>query len=501
MWTRDSLHALIEEKLRDYRLIVVSNREPYIHRYSGGQIDCERPASGMAAALDPVMRTCGGTWIAHGGGDADQVMVDDHDRLAVPPDNPQYTLRRVWLSKQQEEGYYYGFSNSCVWPLCHIVYNRPVFDAGDWERYREVNQLFRDAILEEAGDAPTFVFIQDYHFALLPRMLRESNRNLIVAQFWHIPWPNHEIFRTLPWAEEMLDGLLGNDLLGFHLRYDCQNFLETVDRLIETKVDQAGFEVTRAGKNTLIRPFPISIDFEEHDATARGSEVESEMERWRKRLRLRPEHSIGIGIDRVDYTKGIPERLRAVDALLTRCPEYRDRLVFVQVGVPSRTHIPVYKELNEEIGALVDEINWKWAGRSWSPIVFLRNQYSATQMMGLHRLASFCMVNSLHDGMNLVAKEFVASRFDEDSVLILSRFAGAARELTDALLVNPFSVEENAEAIRQALEMPAEERTRRMHRMRDVIASNNVYRWAGKFLSALLRFEFAEAQSTGAVFG
>lgn len=502
MWTKDSLHGLIEDKLRGYRLIVVSNREPYLHRYSGGQVEVERPASGMAAALDPIMQACGGTWIAHGSGDADRSAVDEQNRVSVPPDNPQYTLRRVWLTKQQEQGYYYGLANSCLWPLCHVVYTRPVFEARDWERYREVNELFCQAVLDEAGDAPTFVFIQDYHFALLPRMLRESNRgNLIVAQFWHIPWPNHEIFRTFPWAEELLDGLLGNDLLGFHLRYDCQNFLDAVDRLLETKVDQVGFEVTRGGKNTLIRPFPISIDFERHEALAREATVDTEMKRWQKRLRLPREPLVGIGIDRADYTKGIPERLRAVDTLLSRCPEYKERLIFVQIGVPSRVHIRQYKKLNDEIEQLVDEINWKWATGSWAPIVYLAKQYSGPQMMGLHRLANFCVVSSLHDGMNLVAKEFVASRFDDDGVLILSQFAGAARELTDALLVNPFSVEEGAEAMRQALDMSEEERRRRMYRMREVVASNNVYRWAGKFLSALLRFDFAEAPSLAAGFG
>jgi len=290
-------------------------------------------------------------------------------------------------------------------------------------------------------------------------------------------------------------------LLGSHLRYDCQNFLETVDRLLETRVDQVGFEITRGGKNTLIRPFPISIDFDEHNIRAHTDEVAREMSRWQKRLRLRPDLLIGIGIDRVDYTKGIPERLRAVDALLTRCQEYRERLIFVQVGVPSRIRIRQYKMLNDEIEELVDEINWRWATGSWAPIVFLREQFSGPEMMALHRLANFCVVNSLHDGMNLVAKEFVASRFDDDGVLILSQFTGAARELTDALLVNPFSVEETAEAMRQALEMTKEDRRHRMQKMRDLIASNNIYRWAGKFLSALLRFEFAEVQSSEAALG
>ena len=493
------MHGLIGEKLRDYKFIVVSNREPYIHHYSGGRIGVETPASGMATALDPILRTSGGTWIAHGSGDADRFAVDKHDRLAVPPADPQYTLRRVWLTKEQEEGYYYGASNASIWPLCHVVYERPVFNEKNWARYREVNERFRDAVLEEAGDQPTFVFVQDYHFALLPRMLRDSKcGSLIIAQFWHIPWPNHEIFRTMPWAEEVLDGLLANDLLGFHLRYDCQNFIETVDRVVEAKVNQAEFEITRAGHTTLIRPFPISIDYEEHDSLARSPAVETEIKHWEKKLRLRPGHLIGIGIDRIDYTKGIPERLRAVDSLLTDCPDLCERLVFVQIGVPSRVHLHPYKQLNDEIEALVESINWKWGTEAWAPIVYLREQHSQKEMMALHRMASFCVVNSLHDGMNLVAKEYVASRFDTEGVLILSQFTGSSRELTDALLVNPFSVEETAEAMKQALEMPAEERTRRMQKMREVVAANNIYRWAGKFLSALLRFDFAEAPQPAA---
>ncbi len=507
MWTRDSLHGLIEEKLRGYKFLVVSNREPYIHHYSGGQIRIETPASGMATALDPILRASGGTWIAHGSGEADRSVVDDHSRTQVPPENPQYTLRRVWLTKEQEEGYYYGASNASIWPLCHIVYTRPVFELKHWNSYREVNERFRDAVLEEAGSDPTFVFIQDYHLALLPRMLRESNPgSLIIAQFWHIPWPNHEIFRTMPWAEEMLDGLLGNDLLGFHLRYDCQNFLESVDRVVEARINQPEFEITRGGRSTLIRPFPISIDYDQHDAMARSAEVDAEMTKWESRLRLRPGDLVGIGIDRVDYTKGIPERLRAVDRLLERRADLRERLVFVQIGVPSRIHLHPYKQLNDEIDTLVEEINWRWGTGTWSPVIYLNGYHSQKEMAALHRLASFCVVNSLHDGMNLVAKEYVASRFDSDGVLILSQFTGASRELTDALLINPFSVEQTTQAMQQALEMSADERARRMQKMRELVAANNIYRWAGKFLSALLRFEFAETpaspvtKSDGAIF-
>jgi trehalose 6-phosphate synthase len=489
-WTKEALVELIEAKMRGYKFIVVSNREPYVHQYSGDEIECVRPASGMATALEPIMRASGGTWIAHGSGDADRAVVDAKDHVKLPPDQPSYTLRRVWLTKEQETRYYYGLSNQGLWPLCHVVYTRPTFTPEDWQSYREVNELFARTVLEEAGDAPTFVFIQDYHFALLPRLLKESNPNLVVAQFWHIPWPNAEIFRDFPWGAELLDGLLGNDLLGFHLRLHCLNFLDTVDRTLEARADRERFEVTRGGRTTSVRPFPISIDFDEQDATAHAPETDQEMKRWRRQLGLR-EELIGVGMDRMDYTKGIAERLRAVDRFLTKNPDYRSRFVFIQVGVPSRMRIRHYKLLEEEVATMVEELNWKWGVGSWRPILFIGRNVGQFGMAALHRLANFCMVSALHDGMNLVAKEFVGSRFDEDGVLILSDFAGASRELTDAVLVNPFDEEGMAEAIRQALEMPEEARRKRMQKMRAVVAENNIYRWAGKILSALLKFELA----------
>jgi trehalose 6-phosphate synthase len=499
MWTKEALHDLIRSRLQDYQLIVVANREPYVHRHDGGRIQCLRPASGLASALDPVLRACGGVWVGHGSGDADRRTADPCGHVGVPPEDPRYTLRRVWLTKRQENGYYYGLSNQGLWPLCHIAFTRPVFDPDDWRTYREVNELFAQAVLEEAGSQPTFVFIQDYHFALLPRLLKNSGANLIIAHFWHIPWPNREVFRTFPWGEELLDGLLGNDLLGFHLRYHCQNFLETVDRTLEAKVDHERSEITRQGKVTAVRQFPISIDFEGHGTMAASAAVDREMERWRDELGLTNE-IVGLGIDRVDYTKGIPDRLRALDRFFDQNPDYRERVVFIQVGVPSRIHIRQYKALDDELESLVNELNWKWSTDSWRPIVFLKQHLGPLSMMALHRLAHFCYVSSLHDGMNLVAKEFVASRADGDGVLILSRFTGSARELDDAILINPFSIEDGAEAIRLAVELPSEERRRRMLRLREAVAENNVFRWAGKVLSALLKFDFPEKSAVSETF-
>ncbi len=491
VFTQNNLHQLIEEKMSEYQFIVVANREPFIHRYDGLNITVLNPASGMASALHPVMLACDGTWVAHGSGDADRAVVDEHDRIRVPPEDPRYTLRRVWLTPEQEEGYYYGLANGGLWPLCHITFTRPRFAPHDWEKYREVNQLFADAVLEEVGDEPAFVFVQDFHLCLLPRMLKQANPQLIVAQFWHIPWPNREVFRTFPWREELLDGLLGNHLLGFQVHYHCQNFLDTVDREIEAMVDIDRSEIHRGGHTTQVRPFPISIDFEAQDRLARGLEVEAAMERWRRKLNLKDE-PIGVGIERLDYTKGIPDRLRGIDYLLETHPEYRGRIRFIQVAVPSRTHVPAYQQINQEVDDTVREINDRWRKDGWEPFAYIKEQQGAVDMMALHLLSRFCIVSSLHDGMNLLAKEFVASRHDDDGVLILSRFTGSARELGDALQVNPFSIAEIAEAIHSALIMPEEERRRRMQRMRAQVKEYNVYRWAGKILSSLLKFDFPE---------
>jgi alpha,alpha-trehalose-phosphate synthase [UDP-forming] len=491
VWTREFLSKFVRTKLDGYRFIVVSNREPFQHRRLNGQIECIQPASGMASALDPVMQACGGLWIAHGNGDADRQTVDRLDHVEVPPDRPQYTLRRVWLSNEEEEGHYSGLSNQGLWPLCHVAFTRPIFDPDHWQMYRRVNEHFAEAVLEEAGDSPTFVFIQDYHFALLPRMLRNARSNLVIAQFWHIPWPNREVFSSFPWREEILDGLLGNDLLGFHLPHHCQNFLKTVDCSLEARIDESGSEISRGGHATLVRPFPIGIDFDEHTEAAHSDAVANQMRRWRKELSVSGK-LLGIGIDRLDYTKGIPERLRSLDKLLEENPQYRGKLIFVQIAVPSRSSLPAYRQIEQEVEYLTAQINRRWATASWRPIVLLKRHYTTPEMIALHRLAQFCVVSSLHDGMNLVAKEFAASRVDEDGVLVLSKFAGAAYELKDALQVNPFSIEECASAYREALEMQPDDRRRRMRKIREAVEHNNVYRWAGKFLSDLAKIEFPD---------
>lgn len=484
VWDKKNLKEAVTAKIGDYKLIVVSNREPYLHIYNGDEIRCVTPASGVAIALDPVMRACGGTWIAHGSGDADREAVDPNDRVQVPPEEPTYTLRRVWLTKEEEEAYYYGFSNEGLWPLCHIAFTRPTFNESDWNVYRKVNEKFAKAVLEEIGDNAGFVFIQDYHFCLLSKILKENKPDIIIAQFWHIPWPNKEAFRVCPWAEEILRGLLGNDLLGFHIRYHCQNFLDTVDQTIEARIDYEKFSVICGGKETLVRPFPIGVDFEKINSMAQDTKCDEEMKKMRRTLRLK-NRLVGVGVDRIDYTKGIVERFRAIDRFFERYPEYLGRFSFIQLGPISRIHIHSYKDYNDKIYHLMTEIDEKYKTRDWRPIILQKSHFSPKELISYYRLADVLIVSSLHDGMNLVAKEFVSSRFDNGGVLILSRFTGSARELSEALLINPFATDHFADTIKKALEMPTEEKAKRMEKMREVVKENNVYRWAGKIIGEL----------------
>jgi trehalose 6-phosphate synthase len=493
-WTRQTLRDTVRRRLADELFIVVSNREPYVHRYNGVNIVWQTPPGGLTLALNPVMQACGGLWIAHGSGEADRQVVDAQDHLRVPPDDPSYTLRRVWLTEEEQRCYYYGLANEGLWPLCHIAYTRPKFDLEDWEGYQAVNRKFADVVLQEVGDRKAFVFIQDYHFALLSRFLKRPN--IRTAQFWHIPWPNPEVFRICPWAPEILDGLLGNDLLGFQVLYHCHNFMDTIDRLLEARVDREHSTVTRNGLTTMVRPFPISVDFEGIAQHASSLQVQNEAKRLVQRHRLK-NRFVALGVDRIDYTKGIPERLRAIDRFLERHPEYHERFLFVEIGVPSRTEIPEYRRLNDELGRLVQSINWRHGTLRWQPIVFLNQAVSPVTLHAWYGLANACLVTSLHDGMNLVAKEFVACRNAEDGVLILSSFAGAGRELTDAVLINPYGVDEIAERIFQAVTMPPEEQQRRMRLLRALVREQDIFRWAGQVLSTLFRFDFESPEPAG----
>ncbi len=492
LWTAERLRIAVQSKIGESRMFAISNREPYEHLRRGGSIECSVPASGLVTALEPILRATDGTWIAQGTGDADRETVDEHDHIRVPPDQPHYTLRRVWLTPEEEQGFYLGFANEGLWPLCHIAHTRPNFRAQDWDQYKNVNRRFADAFLEEAASEPNpVVLVQDYHFALVPRMIKEARPDARVAIFWHIPWPNPEAFGICPWQRELLDGLLGADLIGFHVQAHCNNFLDTVDRTLESRIDRERFAVNRHGHFSYVRPFPISVNVAAAQAT--GQSTYAERAALLHNLGV-DGTMLGIGVDRIDYTKGIPERFRAVELFCEKYPSFRGQFTFVQIGAPSRTHIRRYHELMSEVEFEAARINRRFESSSWRPIVFLPRHHSHGEIMPYYRSADLCMVTSLHDGMNLVAKEYVASRADDQGALILSRFTGASNELVDALLVNPYDTEELADAIHRALIMSPEEKRARMTRMRTYIREHNIYRWAGDLISELvsLRLDTAE---------
>lgn len=489
MWTRESLQEALRVKLKDYKFIIVSNRQPYTHEYSGEKIQCIPAISGLTIALDPVMRAAGGLWVAYGSGNADRDVVDANNKIAVPPDNPQYTLKRVWLNKEEEDGYYYGYANQSLWPMSHISYEKPVFLADDWKYYISVNKKFAESILEELSKKKNFIWLHDYHLALCAKYIKEKRPNCITSLFWHIPWPNPEVFRICPQKAEILEGLLSNDLLGFHLRYHCHNFLSTVEHELEARVNWEDMSITYKRHKTLVRPFPISVDFEGISERTAGDEVKQAMERLPSEIS--PTYEIlGVGIDRVDYTKGLLERLHAIDRFLEKYPQYQGKFVFIQVGALSRIHIKSYKKLIENVQTLAEEINWKYRQGRWYPIVITNKRIDFATHLALYRMADLCIVSSLHDGMNLVAKEFLAANVDKKGMLILSHFTGTAREMQDkAVLVNPYDVDGFADAIKQAIEMPPEEKQRRIRKMRAIVKERNIYRWAGKFMSNLFKLE------------
>jgi trehalose-6-phosphate synthase len=500
LWTPERLKEHVKAKLQGRPLFVVSNREPYMHMHKGHKVECIVPAGGLVTALEPVLRASGGTWIAHGAGDADFEVVDGKHHLKVPPDDPHYTLRRVPLTKEEETGYYYGFSNEGIWPLCHIAHTRPVFRAEDWAQYQAANHKFAEAVVEELnGVEEPCVLIQDYHFALLPRMIKELRPDARIAVFWHIPWPNPEAFGICPWQRELLYGMLGADLVGFHTQFHCNNFLDTVDRTLECRIDLERFAVKKGGHTTLVKPFPISVAFPDAfpDAPAKPEMPMPDRATLLKEVGIQTKF-LGVGVERMDYTKGVLERLRGIERFLEKYPVYQGAFSFVQLGAPSRTHIKRYHDFMAEVEQEVERINWKFKAKDYRPIVFLKKHHSHQEILPYYRLADVCMVTSLHDGMNLVAKEFVATRADEGGVLILSRFTGAARELRDALIVNPYDAEQLADSIHFALEMRPEEQSDRMRRMRETLREHNIYRWAGNLIEDLTKIRIAPAISTKA---
>jgi trehalose-6-phosphate synthase len=483
IWTPERLKAEIENLLEGKKMIVVSNREPYMHIHEGKEIKCIVPASGMITAMEPILKACSGLWIAAGTGDADKEAVDANNKVEVPPEDPKYTLRRLWLTKEEEDHFYYGFSNEGLWPLCHIAHTRPTFRNEDWNYYKKVNEDFANAVLEETRDEDEpFILIQDFHFALLPEMIKLKKPGAKVAIFWHIPWPNPESFGICPWQREILNGMLGADLIGFHTQYHCNHFLETVNNAIESRVLWENFSVKKSGRTTFVKPFPISIAFTLKDYDLSLPKIPA--------YRLLSEYGItaefvGIGVDRIDYTKGIVEKFLSIERFLEKNPSYIGKFTFVQIGAPSRMQLKSYSDTAIAVESEANRINLRFRSKNWKAILLLKKHHSHKEISPFYSSADFCMVTSLHDGMNLVAKEFVASRNLNDGSLILSRFAGASQELQGAIIINPYDIEKSADAIRTALEMSKEEQIHRMMQMRMVIVRHNIYSWASSLLRTM----------------
>ncbi|WAC72154.1 trehalose-6-phosphate synthase [Roseateles sp. SL47] len=482
-WDPERLRSLLRTQLRGDQVIVVSNREPYIHLRGDKGITVSRPASGLVTAVEPVMRACSGTWIAHGSGSADRDTVDEHDRVAVPPDTKDYVLRRIWLTDEEEQGYYQGFANEGLWPLCHVAHVRPVFRESDWAQYRAVNQRFADAVVAEARSDDPVVLVQDYHFALLPAMVREKLPKATIITFWHIPWPNPESFGICPWRRELLQGMLGSTILGFHTRFHCKNFTETVDRYLEARIEHEHSTISYQGEPTLVQSYPISIAWPTDDERMTWPAPSQARRAVIERLGLTHDACIAVGVDRFDYTKGILERLHAVERLLEKYPQWQGRFVLVQVAAPTRNALEEYREFQDRIHRVTDRINQRFGSDRYQPVRLLAEHHDHAALMELYRAADMCVVTSLHDGMNLVCKEFIAARDDEQGVLILSRFAGAARELPEALVINPYHVEETTDALHRAATMPPQEQRERMASLRMTVREFNVYRWAGRMLA------------------
>jgi trehalose 6-phosphate synthase len=480
-WSPASLQELLHKVLPGAEVLVVANREPYIHNSHDGKISVQTPASGLVSALEPVIRACGGTWIAHGSGSADRETVDRYDRIRVPPYAPSYSLRRIWISEEEQDGYYYGLANEGLWPLCHIAFVRPQFREADWQQYEKINARFADAVAQEARTEDPIVLVQDYHFALAPRMIQQRLPKATIITFWHIPWPNAETFSICPWKERIIDGLLGSTILGLHTQFHCNNFFETVDRFVESRIDRERASVTSGGHETMVRAYPISIEWPPKALGGQPPAAECRSQ-IAQSLGIAPDVKLAVGIERFDYTKGILDRMRAVDDLLSREPAWRRRFVFVQVAAPTRSKLASYSTLQSEALALASDINARHGDGSYQPIHLLIRHHEAPEVFKLFRAADVCIVSSLHDGMNLVAKEFVAARDDEKGVLLLSSFTGASRELSEALIVNPYNTHEMSSALDVALRMPPKEQQERMRLMRQQVREWNVYRWAGRML-------------------
>ena len=471
------LERLVGQYCEGVQIVIASNREPYQHVRGAAGIEAIRSPGGLASALDSVARATRGVWVAQASGEADRESSDAEGRVLVPPGEARYTLQRIWVEPEDLAADYHRFSNGCLWPLCHIVYVRPHFVDAQWRAYQQVNAQFADAILRTAAGRPTLVLLQDYHLALCAARLREQRPDLAIVLFWHIPWPNPEVIRILPWRRELLAGLLACDLLGFHIPYHAMNFLDTVAREMEAHIDRERDAVRRRRHRTFVRSYAVSPDAAEISRAAAEPWAIEAAQALRRTMAL-GEARVVLGVDRLDYTKGVPERLAAYERYLETHPEERGRVAFIQIAVPTRVDLAEYQALSRAVTEKVEELNARFGSAGRPVIHLITRNLDFRELIPYYVLADVMAVTSLHDGMNLVAKEYVAARVNQDGALILSPFTGASRELEHAIQVSPYDTEALAQSVARALHMPLEEQTRRMRELREVVRAQNIYDWA-----------------------
>jgi len=452
-------------------LIVVSNREPYApQRGEDDELRWVPSIGGLTAALDPALRHAGGTWIAWGEAQPEITEVD------LPQGAPRYRLKRVRLSEAEVRDYYHGFSNRALWPMSHYFIERTKYQASQWQAYVEVNRRFAQAAVEsyQEGD---LIWVHDYQLALVPRLIREALPDARIGFFWHIPWPSSEVFRTLPWDHELLGGILGADLIGMHTPEYVRHFQSACRRVLGAETE--GETVRWQGRESRVVARPIGIEVDEYEALVATPEVEEAADRIRRNLQTQ----ILLGVDRLDYTKGIPERLEAFGAFLDRHPEARGRVTLLQIAVPSREQVESYRQLRTRVEGLVGRINGRHTRDGWSPIQYIYRGMARGELVAHYRAADVMLVTPLRDGLNLVAKEFLAC--SRDGVLVLSRFAGAADELPEAVQVNPYNPEGLAAALTQSLEMPLDEKKARLQRLRERLHGSDLRMWADGFVAEI----------------
>ncbi len=480
MTSAEDLIKYAKKTLKNKELVVAMQREPYVHVKTPRGIKLQKTAGGAHVLLDGVLKQIGGLMVAIAAGNGDAAMVDKQGRLKVPPDTKSYTLKRIFLKKKELDGFYYGFANQTLWPLCHAVFVKPIFHDSWWQEYVKVNQKFADAILKELGDKNAFIWVNDYHLALLPKLLKEKNPKFSIGVFWHIPWPTYEIFRICPWRKEILEGLLGADFMGFHRGYHVDNFIECARRELGVLVDSEPRSVAYHGFQTKLANLPAGIDYHE---------IKEKLEKYKNADKRTIKRDFGfsyqylvVSVDRIDYTKGIVERTKIIDRFLEKYPEFVGKCVFLAIGAPSRVHIPAYKSLNREVLDVIEKVNWKYSTNDWAPIVFIDQVLPREKLFAYYHLADVSFVTALDDGMNLVAKEAVICADAEHGMLVLSKFTGAAKDLKSAMQINPYDIEASADTLHAALIMGKEEKIERNRSMKEAVKNNNIYDWAKSFI-------------------